>query len=508
MSRPCCRLVPLGTTLALLLLSSLGMSPASQAAVGSVAVPIREMPAAFEVVNGYTISDDDGIPFFQAYASLGRDVVGFPISRRFTWDGYPVQAFQKAILQWDPGSQQVLFLNTLDIMHDRGLDDWLGTVRSTPPPLPASFDAGAAGGEEIAARRLALLEAAPAIRDVYNAAPNPLLQYGLPTSPVTDNGSHSVVRFQRVIMQQWKEDVPWAAAGEVTIANSGDIAKETGLIPPPALQPDFPIGGARPAAAAAPPPGTALTPPSGQGAQFNFAPGSVPANSTGRTDKLEAPPPGTSLPNGLQWDAVYAAIYRLSLTDPAGNTVSGFSGRVTLVHPGSQAFVLNEATRQFEPLSCAPAGPGMIECVVPRPGIYAVIQPPSGVPAGAPTVPATIAPAAGQDARFDFAPGAVPANSTGRTDKLDAPPSGSTLPGGRRWESVYGAIYRLTVTDPAGRPVNSFTGRVTIVHPGTEAFLLNEGTNQFEPLACASTGQGMIECVVPRPGVIAVIRPI
>ncbi len=46
-----------------------------------------------------------------------------------------------------------------------------------------------------------------------------------------------MIRTQRAVFQQWKEDVPWAAAGQVTIANSGDIAKELGLFPAEALIP-------------------------------------------------------------------------------------------------------------------------------------------------------------------------------------------------------------------------------------------------------------------------------
>ena len=85
--------------------------------------------------------------------------------------------------------------------------------------------------------RLALLDANQAIIERYYAAPEPLLQYGLPTSRVEDYGNVLVIRTQRAVFQQWKEDVPWAKAGEVTIANGGDIAKELGLFPEDAMIP-------------------------------------------------------------------------------------------------------------------------------------------------------------------------------------------------------------------------------------------------------------------------------
>jgi hypothetical protein len=40
------------------------------------------------------------------------------------------------------------------------------------------------------------------------------------------------------VFQEWKEDVPWAKAGQVTVALGGDIAKEAGILPSPeALRP-------------------------------------------------------------------------------------------------------------------------------------------------------------------------------------------------------------------------------------------------------------------------------
>ena len=44
-----------------------------------------------------------------------------------------------------------------------------------------------------------------------------------------DMGNSFVVRAQRAVFQYWKEDVPWAKKGEVTLANSGDLAKEAGV---------------------------------------------------------------------------------------------------------------------------------------------------------------------------------------------------------------------------------------------------------------------------------------
>lgn len=157
--------------------------------------------------------------------------IGFPASRTFILDGFVTQAFQKAIFQWRPERDEVFFINVFDVLHERGFDDFLLAFRSTPRPLDPSFDAGKTP-EQVVVDRIALLNANPAIQAEYFAVDNPLLRYGLPTSRVEDMGNHFVIRLQRAVIQQWKVDVPWAQAGQTTVANGGDIAKEVGLLPP------------------------------------------------------------------------------------------------------------------------------------------------------------------------------------------------------------------------------------------------------------------------------------
>ena len=68
---------------------------------------------------GYAITNADGIPLWDVYRGLGGlDALGYPVSRRFTWDRFTVQAMQKVVFQWHPDSHQVAFVNVLDRMHD------------------------------------------------------------------------------------------------------------------------------------------------------------------------------------------------------------------------------------------------------------------------------------------------------------------------------------------------------------------------------------------------------
>ncbi len=191
---------------------------------------------------GFVVSNGDGIPFLdEVNRRGGPSAIGYPISRRFQWRGFTVQAFQKAVLQWQPGSNQVFYLNVFDELSQAGRDDWLRSVRSTPAEvwLPGEDKMP---WEQVVAGRLAFLDANPAIKARYFSVPDPITLYGLPASTVQDMGNHYAIRLQRAVIQQWKVDVPWARAGETTVANGGDIMKESGLLPSDAIQPINPDG--------------------------------------------------------------------------------------------------------------------------------------------------------------------------------------------------------------------------------------------------------------------------
>ncbi|MCL4369560.1 MAG: hypothetical protein M1380_01440, partial [Chloroflexi bacterium] len=185
---------------------------------------------------GFAITDEGGIPFWSEYQRLGGpDVLGYPVSRRLIWDGFTVQAMQKAIFQWQPNTDSVAFVNVMDRMHDQGKDGWLLAHRQTPIPFDTSPDTGLSWND-VVARHLALLGTNEPIKDRFLADASWLDHFGLPVS-YADEGNSFVVRTQRAVFQYWKEDVPWAKKEEVTIANAGDLAKEAGLFPTLAVTP-------------------------------------------------------------------------------------------------------------------------------------------------------------------------------------------------------------------------------------------------------------------------------
>ena len=190
---------------------------------------------------GYAVTDDSAVRFWSELNRLGGvAAVGYPASQRFQWDGFTVQVFQRVVFQWRPESSSVAFVNVFDRLHDLGKDDFLLRVRQTPPPR--AFEDGGKPWDQVVRAHLAVMDAYPAIRAKYaDVVGDPIQASGLPVSDVTDMGNHYALRAQRVVFQQWKQDVPWAKAGQVTVALGGDIAKETGVLPDPgALLPTTP----------------------------------------------------------------------------------------------------------------------------------------------------------------------------------------------------------------------------------------------------------------------------
>jgi hypothetical protein len=193
-------------------------------------------PDDYEAVGGhffgqtsFGISDADGASFWSTLKALGgAEAIGFPTSRRFSWLGRPTQLFQRALLQYEPLEKRIVVLNVMDLLHDAGRDEWLHRARSVPRQLPPEFDAGKEWPAVVASRQ-ALLEAQPRLREAYFRVSDPITRYGLPTSNVEEFGGHYAVRLQRAVLQLWKEDTPWARAGDVTEALVGDIARDTGL---------------------------------------------------------------------------------------------------------------------------------------------------------------------------------------------------------------------------------------------------------------------------------------
>jgi hypothetical protein len=193
----------LGLAVALLLLATfpaLGAPRPARAATGADwPIPgghfFTQANGAGDPQTGYAVVDDAAAPFWTAFRRLGSvDTLGYPVSRRFVWDGFLVQAFRKVMFQWRPEIGKVYFVNVFDQLSQAGQDAWLDSVRQTPPPFDTAPDSTLAW-PDVVARHQALLTQNPAIRARYFGDSDALQHFGLPIS-TKDYGNVFVVRTQ------------------------------------------------------------------------------------------------------------------------------------------------------------------------------------------------------------------------------------------------------------------------------------------------------------------------
>jgi len=195
--------------------------------------------AAQDKTRGYAVTDGAGIPMWSELRRLGGvGALGYPVSTRYQSGAFIEQAFQKAILQWRPDQGQAALLNVMDELHLAGQDTALQANRQIPPQASTFSDAGKSW-DQVVRDRLQLLDFPnPAFKSAFAGVADPLATFGLPTSAITDEGASYTLRLQRTAMQLWKTDQPWAKANTVTLVNAGDLAKDSGLVPALAAQPE------------------------------------------------------------------------------------------------------------------------------------------------------------------------------------------------------------------------------------------------------------------------------
>ncbi|MFN8533639.1 MAG: hypothetical protein U0556_08840 [Dehalococcoidia bacterium] len=189
---------------------------------------------------GYAVVDIAGVPMWTAFRQLGGvERLGYPISHRFIWDGFPAQAFEGGVLHWRADVGVVQIVNVIDWLGQQGFDNWLAATYGAAPSLDWRDDV-LFNWEFVKSRHFALLDSSPRIREAYmGIGADPVTYYGLPQSTV-NNGQTVVVRAQRAIFQEWRQDVPWARAGTVFVIDGGEILKEAGIIPANAQAPLLP----------------------------------------------------------------------------------------------------------------------------------------------------------------------------------------------------------------------------------------------------------------------------
>ena len=239
---------------AALLAIALLLYPHPAAALSTGCLPSPEYAAAGEhffsqtgsdTGLGFYVRDDAEARFLSAFrAGGGEHALGYPVSRRFEQDGFIYQAFQKAILQWPVGGDRAHFANTVDWLGRIGADDALYAQRQVPFFFPLEADQGLDPTDpedfaHIVQNHLQILAVDEVIREYFLSEPRWLELYGLPVS-FEDFGPVRVLRSQRQIIQVWNVPGIGGPVGQAVLANTGDIAKEFGLLPEAATVPVSP----------------------------------------------------------------------------------------------------------------------------------------------------------------------------------------------------------------------------------------------------------------------------
>ena len=204
---------------------------------------------------GYALIDDGQASFAAEFVRRGDlKGLGYPSSRRFTRDGFPVQVFQKFILQWRADRNEAVVVNVFDELHARGYDTYLNDVHGVPPPFDMQVDEDLSyqevlrlhvgnilNGRDLAGTAISGIDpqAMLSIQKYIFKDDDWLNQYGLPVS-VARFPSSIVVRMQRAAFQYWLEDLPWASAGQITVVLGGDLAKQAGLYRNEDVSPELP----------------------------------------------------------------------------------------------------------------------------------------------------------------------------------------------------------------------------------------------------------------------------
>ena len=177
--------------------------------------------------DGFAVTNVDDVPLWDFVQARDLQSIGYPISQRWTSGPFTLQAFQKVILQWDPGRERMNFYNTLDVLANRFPQFELPNV---PRHQVLAEDAGQ-DFATVTRNHLALLEANAKIKARFLAEPDWLNLYGLPiryeNREVDGNPNGlQVLRTQRTVFEIWNVPAPGTTPGNVQFQNVPDKVKK------------------------------------------------------------------------------------------------------------------------------------------------------------------------------------------------------------------------------------------------------------------------------------------
>ena len=176
--------------------------------------------------DGYAVTNVDGVPMWDFVRDKSAQAIGYPISQRWGNGTFTLQAFQKVILQWDPGKQRMNYYNTLDVLANRYPQVELPFV-----PVHQVLDADrGADFRTITQNHLALLDQNAAIKERFLSEPDWLNLYGLPIRYEErevngQSGAVQMLRAQRTVFVVWNVPASGTTVGRVNLQNVPDKVK-------------------------------------------------------------------------------------------------------------------------------------------------------------------------------------------------------------------------------------------------------------------------------------------
>ena len=191
--------------------------------------------------DGFAVTNADDVPLWDFVRARSADAIGYPISQRWVNGPFTFQAFQKAILQWDPGKQRMNYYNTLDVLANRYPEVELPNV---PAHQVLEADQGVTDFAVIMRNHLALLEQNAAIKDRFLSEVDWLNLYGLPIRyEEREVNGHpqglQMLRTQRTVFVIWNVPAPGVTVGRVNLQNVPDKVKRLSdvIVPDAAKRP-------------------------------------------------------------------------------------------------------------------------------------------------------------------------------------------------------------------------------------------------------------------------------
>lgn len=195
--------------------------------------------------DGFAVTNASEVPLWDFISTRDLQSIGYPISQRWVNGPFTFQAFQKVILQWDPGRERMNFYNTLDVLANRFTHVALPNV---PPHEVLAADTGA-DFATVTQNHLALLDRNAKIKARFLAEPDWLNLYGLPIRYEAREAAGNpeglqVLRTQRTVFEIWNVPAPGTTVGRVQLQNVPDKVKKLDnvIIPNEAKAPRATLG--------------------------------------------------------------------------------------------------------------------------------------------------------------------------------------------------------------------------------------------------------------------------